>query len=193
MSSQPKAFVLCVSGPSGSGKTSLCDKLANELQYARRSISVTTRPQRSREISGQDYIFVSRSQFEEMKKRNDFLETAEVFGNCYGTPRQPVEESLKAGDIIVMDIDTVGAMNVKKSLGERCVTVFVKPPSMEELKRRLEERKQNDSKDLQKRLQEAEREIREADSYEYVIVNQDFDQAYAELLKIVEARRAEST
>lgn len=193
MKSPPRAFVLCVSGPSGSGKTSLCDRLAQELPYARRSISVTTRPQRSREVSGRDYIFVSRQQFEQMQKEGKFLETARVFENLYGTPKAPVEEALASGEIIVMDIDTVGARNVKKQLGERCLTVFVMPPSLEELKRRLEERKQNDSHDLQKRLDEAEREMAQADEYEFVIENRNFEEAYQELLRIVEAHRAEST
>lgn len=187
-----KAFVLCVSGPSGSGKTSLCDKLADELDFVERSISVTTRPQRSKERSGKDYIFVSLEDFQRMKNEGAFLETAQVFGNWYGTPREPVERSLSEGKIIVMDIDTVGAMNVKNLLKERCITVFVFPPSMDELRRRLEERKQNNFSDLELRLQEAQRECSESSKYEYCITNRDFDEAYAELKQIVTEQGTES-
>lgn len=186
-----KAFVLCVSGPSGSGKTSLCDRLADELDFAYRSVSVTTRKQRSREISGQDYVFVTPEDFQRMKKKNHFVETAEVFGNWYGTPREPLENALGRGGIIVMDIDTVGAMNVKAAFSDRCLTVFVEPPSMEELKKRLEQRKQNDFKDLEKRLEEAKRELLEVDRYDFSIINRDFDQAYEELKSFVLKQRLE--
>lgn len=175
-------FVLCVSGPSGSGKTSLCDKLAREQDFARRSISVTTRPQRPGEQSGKDYIFVSRSDFDDLLKKNELLEYAEVFGNLYGTPRQPVDEAIAQGQMIVMDIDTVGAKNVKKALGDRCLRVFIMPPSLDELKRRLLGRKQNSESDLARRLEEAEREMAQAAEYEQVIENHSFDEAYSELL-----------
>ncbi len=184
-----RGFVLCVSGPSGSGKTSLCDRLADRLTYARRSISITTRPQRPNEISGKDYVFVSQGEFKRLQSENAFLETAEVFGNFYGTPKQPVEAALKAHEIIVMDIDTVGARNVKKIFGRDCVTVFVHPPSMEELERRLKQRRQNTPEDLARRLKEAAREISEAGEYQYQITNLDFDQAYLELCEIVEKER----
>jgi guanylate kinase len=189
--SLPKSFVLCVSGPSGSGKTSLCDRLAEELDFAYRSISVTTRKQRSREVSGRDYVFVTPEEFLRMKNENHFVETAEVFGNWYGTPRKPLEQALERGGIIVMDIDTVGAMNVKAAFLNRCMTVFIEPPSLEELKKRLEQRKQNDSNDLEKRLEEAKRELLEVNRYDFAIINRDFDQAYAELKSFVLRQRLE--
>lgn len=185
-----RGFVLCVSGPSGSGKTSLCDRLADEFEFAVRSISYTTRPQRPAEKSGDDYRFVSADEFEALKERGAFLETARVFDNWYGTPLEPVEQALKQGHVIVMDIDTVGASNVKNRLGGQCVTVFIHPPSKEELLRRLKQRKQNKPQEIERRLQEAEREIEEARHYQYSIVNGDFESAYQELLEVVQKERS---
>jgi guanylate kinase len=181
-----KGFVLCVAGPSGSGKTSLCDKLARELPQACRSISMTTRPQRPAEKSGDDYHFVSREEFLRMKEADLFLETAEVFGNWYGTPLRPVEDALREGKIMVMDLDTVGTEAVLSRLGKRCVRVFIMPPSLKELERRLRERRQNDPSDLERRLAEAKREMLEGMKYENIIENRDFDQAYRQLCDLVE-------
>jgi len=181
-----------VSGPSGSGKTSLCDRLAEEHAFVRRSISVTTRTQRPGENSGKDYIFVSPDEFKRMRAGHEFLETAEVFGNLYGTPRRPVEEALKAHEVIVMDIDTIGANAIKKEFQKNCVTVFVHPPSMEELERRLKGRKQNTPEDLARRLKEAAREISESANYDYQLTNHEFHQAYEELKQIVFGERSKS-
>lgn len=188
--SHVRGFVLCVAGPSGSGKTSLCDKLARELSYARRSVSMTTRPQRPAEKSGDDYHFVSREDFLERREKGLFLETAEVFGNFYGTPLEPVEKALRDGHVMVMDIDTVGADAVRQKLAERCLRVFIMPPSLKELERRLRERRQNAPEDLERRLAEAKREMLEGANYENIIENRDFDEAYRQLLAIVESHRA---
>ncbi len=187
-----RGFILCVSGPSGSGKTSLCDRLAVDHSFVRRSISVTTRTQRPGETSGKDYIFVSRDEFLQMRTRGEFLETAEVFGNLYGTPRRPVEDTLKEHEVIVMDIDTLGANAIKKEFQIKCVTVFVHPPSMDELERRLQGRKQNTPEDLARRLKEAAREISESAVYDYQLTNQEFHQAYEELKRIVFGERLKS-
>jgi guanylate kinase len=184
-----RGFVLCVSGPSGSGKTSLCDRLTEMKDYARRSISVTTRPRRPGEISGRDYIFVSHEEFRERLEAGDFLESAEVFGNWYATPLKPVEEALQRHQIIVMDIDTVGARHVKERFAQNCVSVFILPPSMEELEKRLRERKQNTPEDLARRLQEAAREISESADYDYRITNLHYDRALQELSDLVELER----
>jgi guanylate kinase len=184
-----KGFVLAVSAPSGTGKTLLCDRLRDEFSFVTRSISLTTRPKRDGEVSGRDYEFVSREDFLARQSRGEMLETAEVFGNLYGTPRKPVEDSLKNGKIIVMDIDTEGATNVKRLLSEDCVTVFILPPSLEELERRLKQRGKDSPEVLKKRLSEAGREISEAQNYEYVLANIDVEVAYRELLSIVLAER----
>ena len=187
-----RGFILCVSGPSGSGKTSLCDRLAAEHRFASRSISVTTRPQRPGERSGLDYIFVSPEEFEAMKSSNGLLEWAEVFGNWYGTPRRPVEEALSANKVMVMDIDTIGARNIKKQFASQCVTVFVLPPSLDELEKRLRARKQNTPEDLARRLKEAEREMAEAPEYDFQIRNDDLERAYNQLKEIVVKARESS-
>lgn len=179
-----KGFVLCVVGPSGVGKTSLCDRLAKDLAFADRSISVTTRPQRLGEVSGSDYIFVNRAEFQKYQENDELLEWAEVFGNFYGTPVGPVRESLSGGRVIIMDIDTVGAHYVSKRLSPDVLRVFILPPSMEELKKRLRDRKQNNAEDLERRLKEAKREIEESEAYEHRIVNDDLERAYQRLKEL---------
>lgn len=183
-----KGFALCVVGPSGSGKTSLCDKLAAETKGVIRSISMTTRPQRPGERSGEDYIFVSEAKFEDLKDSGELLEYAEVFGAQYGTPAQPVHEAIHSGKVIVMDIDTVGAHYLSQRLKEDCLRVFIFPPSMDELRRRLLERKQNSEEDLARRLAEAAREMQEGRTYEHQIINDDFDRAYHQLQNLVQSR-----
>jgi len=126
---------------------------------------------------------VNREQFDSLLARGELLESAEVFGNMYGTPRKPVEEAISQNKMIVMDIDTIGAQNVKNALGDRCFRIFIMPPSMDELKRRLLMRKQNSPEDLERRLKEAEREISQSGEYELIIENHSFDEAYGELLK----------
>jgi guanylate kinase len=164
----------------------LCDKLAAEHPRVRRSISVTTRPQRKGEVSGQDYIFVSREDFQQKKAAGHFLETAEVFGNWYGTPIEPVKLALDEGFAIVMDIDTVGALRIEELMPADTVMVFVLPPSIEELERRLVARGKNTADELERRLKEARREIAESSRYQYRFENREFDRAYATLVEIVE-------
>lgn len=188
-----KGFVLAVSAPSGTGKTLLCDRLRDEYSFVRRSISLTTRPKRDGEISGKDYEFVDRDEFLARKNRGEMLETAEVFGNFYGTPRKPVEDAVQSGYVIVMDIDTVGAENIKRQLTKDAVSIFILPPSIEELERRLRARGKDSPEVLKKRLSEAHREISEAKNYDYVIANVDFEVAYRELLSVVLAERARTS
>lgn len=185
-----RGFVLAVSAPSGTGKTILCDRLRDELSFVTRSISLTTRTKRDGEVSGKDYEFVSRDEFLARKAKGEMLETAEVFGNLYGTPRKPVEQAVIDGKIIVMDIDTVGAFAVKDVLKKDCVTVFILPPSMEELERRLKVRGKDAPEELKKRLAEANREVAEAPKYDYVFANIVIEEAYAQLKGIVLAERA---
>lgn len=183
-------YILAVSAPSGTGKTSLCDKLAEELPYVRRSISVTTRKARDGEVSGKDYTFVSLEEFNKLKEAGEFIETAEVFGNWYGTLKSPVQEAIKNGKVMVMDIDTVGALEVKQQFGSDCVSLFIVPPSLDELQSRLKGRGKDSEGDLQKRLKEASRELSESHKYEYVIANKMFDDAYIRLKSIVIAERS---
>lgn len=188
-----RGFVLAVSAPSGTGKTVLCDRLAEELSFVVRSVSVTTRPKREGEVPNRDYSFVSPEEFQKLRRGGHLLELAEVFGNWYGTPRKVVEEAMEAGKVIVMDIDTVGAMEVKKILKEDCVTLFILPPSLEELERRLKTRGKDSVEVLQKRLKEASKEMGEAHRYEYIIGNETLEEAFLLLKAIVVAERAKRT
>lgn len=184
-----RGFVLAVSAPSGTGKTLLCDRLRDDFPFVTRSISMTTRPMREGEVSGKDYEFVSKDEFIARKAKGEMLETAEVFGNFYGTPKKPVEQSIKNATVIVMDIDTLGAENIKKAMGSDCVSVFILPPSIEELERRLKLRGKDTPEVLKKRLSEAGREISEAKKYDYVFANVDVEEAYRQLVSIVFAER----
>ncbi len=185
-----RGFVLAVSAPSGTGKTSLCDKLRDEMDGIVRSVSVTTRPKRDGEVSGKDYFFVSLDEFKIKEAAGDFLETAEVFGHRYGTPRKPVEEAIVAGRVIVMDIDTVGAFRVRELLKKDAVLLFILPPSLEELEKRLLGRGKNTTEELKTRLAEAKREIGESKDYDYVLSNTDFEEAFQGLMGIVKTERS---
>jgi guanylate kinase len=184
-----RGFILAVSAPSGTGKTSLCDKLAQEDRDVMRSVSVTTRKQRDGEVSGRDYTFVSVEEFKRLEEKNQLLETAQVFGNWYGTPKTPVLEALSKGQVIVMDIDTVGALKIAKLYPQDTVLVYVYPPSLEDLEKRLIARGKNSPEDLAMRLKEAASEIKESRKYHYGIRNLDFDKAYSELKAVVAAER----
>lgn len=186
-----RGFVLAVSAPSGTGKTSLCDKLAADFpDFCKRSVSLTTRPQRAGEVSGRDYTFVSAEEFKARERRGELLETAEVFGNYYGTPKAPVEEAIAKGHVIIMDIDTVGALRIHQLMPSDTVLVFVLPPSLDELEKRLRARGKNTPEELKRRLSEASREIKESVAYQYFVENDDFEHAYEQLKTIVWAERA---
>lgn len=187
-----RGFVLAVSAPSGTGKTSLCDKLALEIPGVVRSISITTRPQRDGEVSGRDYTFVSVEEFKKREAAGELLETAEVFGNWYGTPRTPVLEAIRRGEVIVMDIDTVGALAIHQKMPEDTALVYVFPPSFEELEKRLRARGKNKPEELARRFQEASREIRESKAYHYFIPNVSFDRAYEDLKAVLQVEKLKS-
>lgn len=186
---QTKGFVLAVSAPSGTGKTSLCDKLAQDFDFVVRSVSVTTRPKRQGEISGRDYTFVGLDEFRKKERSGELLETAEVFGNWYGTPKAPVLDSISKGKVIVMDIDTKGALGIHRMMPQDTVLVFVLPPSFSELEKRLRARGKNEPQELERRFQEASREIKESVGYHYYVANVSFDRAYDDLKAIVAAER----
>lgn len=182
-----QGFALVVSAPSGGGKTSLCDRLAQELELAERSISATTRPQRKGEADEKDYQFLTKEEFHELEEQGGFLETAEVYGNRYGTPRKAVQEAIREKKVVVMDVDVKGALNIKHELHGDAVLVYVLPPSVEELERRLQKRAQNSQEDLKLRLRTALSEVRESHKYDYIVGNEDLDEAYSILRAIVQA------
>lgn len=179
-----------VTAPSGAGKTSLVDALMASLPGIVRSVSHTTRAPRPGEVDGRDYHFVDAAQFRAMVAVDAFLEYAEVFGNAYGTAWQGVEQALAAERDMVLVIDWQGAANVRRRLPE-AVSIFIAPPSLDELRRRLEGRGQDDAAVIESRLAEAGEDMRHVEEFDYLVVNDQFDQAVTDLVHIVSARRLE--
>jgi guanylate kinase len=153
------------------------------------SVSVTTRPRRSSEIDGEHYRFISRRQFEIMRDGGELLEWAEVHGNYYGTPREPVERALEEGRDILFDIDWQGTQQLYQRMRSDVVSVFVLPPTAEELKARLERRAEDSDEVIARRLRNAAEEIPHWDEYDYVLVNRDLDKSFARLRSILTAER----
>ena len=177
-----RGVLFVFSGPSGVGKGTLKAKLfeefADQIAY---SVSATTRGPREGEVDGRDYFFISRQEFERRVKNNEFLEHAEFAGNCYGTPRAYVEKLLDSGMNVVLEIDVQGALQVMKSMPE-CVSVFILPPSFEELEHRLRGRGTETEEKVRERLETAKRELPYAPQYDYQIVNGgDIEAAYQSL------------
>ena len=188
-----RGLMLILSSPSGAGKTTLTRMLlqTKELDLTL-SISVTTRARRSSEVDGLHYTFIGKKQFDALREGGDLLEWAEVHGNCYGTPREPVEQVLQQGRDVLFDIDYQGTRQVKEKSGGDAVTIFVLPPSMRELRSRLERRAEDRPDVIDKRLSEARNEIRRWTDYDYVLVNDDLQSTFNGLRAILAAehRRA---
>ncbi|RBW51103.1 guanylate kinase [Marinobacter sp. F3R11] len=177
-----------ISAPSGAGKTSLVAEMVRADQKLGVSVSHTTRPMREGEKDGINYHFVSRSEFEAMISRGEFLEHADVFGNYYGTSMVWVRETLARGHDVILEIDWQGAAQVRKLIPE-CVSIFIVPPSYEILRDRLVGRGTDASDVVARRLSEAREECRHAEEFDYLVVNDDFREALADLLAIVRSQR----
>jgi len=184
-----RGLLLLVSSPAGAGKTSLSRRLVADYADLILSISATTRPPRPGEEEGREYFFKTRAQFEAMVEAGELLEWAEVNGNCYGTPKAPVMAAMEAGKDVLFDIDWQGARQVAEKAADDSVRVFVLPPSWSDLSRRLFARAQDSVEIIQQRLDLGKREIDHWSEYDYVIVNKDFDRAYADLIHIYRAER----
>lgn len=184
-----RGFMLVLSAPSGAGKSTLVRRLVDEDGAVMFSVSVTTRAPRPGEEAGRDLYFVDRGRFREMVDRGELLEHATVFGNSYGTPRAPVETALGQGRDVVSDIDCLGAAQLRRSLGDDVVLVFVLPPSAAELKRRLAARGTGTAKDVERRMRDAVGELASWEAFDYVIVNHDVDDSLAALKSILAAER----
>lgn len=183
-----QGHLFIISAPSGAGKTTLARGLNEALPETAFSISHTTRPQRRNETHGVDYYFVSEEEFREMVDRGDFLEYARVYGNWYGTSKAAVHELMSRGKIVLLDIDWQGARDVRLRMpGSR--SIFILPPSLAELEKRLRERDQDSEEVIQERMEQARDEMQHADEYEFVVVNDDFDRALQELCAIVSGER----
>lgn len=181
-----------ISAPSGAGKTSLVSEMLRQDSRLGVSVSHTTRPMREGEQDGVNYHFVRRDEFEAMIGRGDFLEHADVFGNYYGTSQVWVRETLAKGQDVILEIDWQGAEQVRRLLPE-CLSIFIVPPSAEVLRQRLVGRGTDAPDVVERRLSEAEEECRHAVEFDYLVVNDDFDVALADLLAIVRSRRLTMT
>jgi len=181
-----EGLILIISAPSGAGKTTLCNHLLQRFPAIRESISYTTRSPRPGEVDGKDYFFVPRERFLAMVEEDAFAEWAEVHGNLYGTALTTLEHARRNGIDLVLDIDCQGAMKLKENF-EGGVYVFVLPPSMDELRRRLESRSSDSQEVIDRRIKRASEEIREARWYDYIIINDLFEKAFEELSSIVTA------
>ena len=184
-----RGFILILSSPSGAGKTTLTRMLLQAELDLTLSVSVTTRARRSSEVDGIHYKFITKKQFLALRDSDELLEWAEVHGNYYGTPRAVVEQVLAEGRDFLFDIDWQGTQQVKAKAGMDAVTVFILPPSMRELQARLERRAEDPPETIARRLANARNEIRRWTLYDYVLVNDDIQVTYDDLLAIIEAER----
>ena len=188
--SSRRGLLIILSSPSGAGKSTLARRLRAWDPSIDFSISATTRKPREGEVDGKDYHFLSESDFKTLVAGQHMLEHAHVFGNFYGSPRAPVEKAINAGRDVLFDIDWQGAQQIMKSgLGDHVLSIFLLPPSIEELKRRLQERAQDDAATISRRMQKSWDEISHWNGYDYVLVNDDLDRTEAQLKTIVLAER----
>ncbi|MBQ6131664.1 MAG: guanylate kinase [Selenomonadaceae bacterium] len=183
-----RGLLIVVSGASGTGKGTVCKKLLTDLPKIAYSISATTRNPRPGEIDGKEYYFLSVDEFKSWISEEKFLEYAEVYGNFYGTPLNKIEERLSRGEDILLEIDVQGALNVKKKCPEG-VYIFLLPPSLEELKNRIEGRGTENPESLACRLKNAVAEIKIGLEYDYVVVNDDINAAAEQIKAILTAER----
>jgi len=181
-------LVIIVSAPSGSGKTTIIKHLLEKMPGVKRSISYTTRPPREGEKQQEDYIFLSREEFEKKIEKGELLEWEENFGHYYGTSKAQLDEAIENKEDLILSIDVKGARKVREKIPES-ISIFVMPPSVEELRSRLEGRNTDQETDVSQRLKESEREIASSDEYDYVIVNVEIDKAVEELYSIIEKER----
>lgn len=179
-----------IAAASGSGKTSLVKVLTETLSNIQVSISHTTRPPRQHEQNGEHYFFISKQQFLNMIGSNEFLEHAEVFGHYYGTSKSWVEKTLREGIDVILEIDWQGAAQIRKQF-PHSTSIFILPPSMQELRDRLFNRQQDSLDIIDQRLAAANKEISHCNEFDYLVVNEDFDHALADLKAIIEAKRLE--
>ncbi len=184
-----RGTLFVVSAPSGAGKTSLCQELVRLLPDIRYSVSCTTRKPRPAEVAARDYHFVDETTFRGMIKDNAFLEWAEVYGNLYGTPRAPIKEWIGQGLDVLLDIDTQGALQIRRHEPE-AVSVYILPPSLDVLRRRLEQRQGDTPDEIARRLKKAKDEVKHYHDYQHVIINDDFKFSVRQLEAIVLSERS---
>lgn len=184
-----RGLMLVLSSPSGAGKSTIARNLLDDDHTLEISVSVTTRQKRPSEIAGKHYHFITVPQFERMRDAGDLLEWAEVHGNYYGTPREPVEQAMAEGRDMLFDIDWQGALQLQEKMKADVVSIFVLPPSMTELQSRLHRRAEDTEEVIRTRLLNSRAEIEHWREYDYVIVNDDLDEAFGYVSCIVKAER----
>ena len=184
-----RGLMFVLSSPSGAGKSTIAQLLLNEDDNLDLSVSVTTREKRSSEVDGVHYHFRTREQFEKMVEHDELLEWAEVHGNYYGTPRQFVEKKLKAGTDVLFDIDVQGTYQVNEKMPEDVATIFILPPSIAEMKSRLKRRAEDSDEVILRRMKTAVSELEAWPNYEYLVVNDELEDAFAKVKSILTAER----
>ncbi len=186
---QRRGLMFILSSPSGAGKTTISRMLLQRDPEIKLSVSATTRPMREGEVDGKDYHFVSQEQFDQMVENSEFLEWATVFGNSYGTPKAQVKAGLREGQDYLFDIDWQGTQQLYQKMEVDVVRVFILPPSLEELQRRLNGRGTDSPEVIAARMERARAEISHWDGYDYVVVNDDVESCYAQVCEILHAER----
>jgi len=184
-----RGLMFVLSSPSGAGKTTLTRLLVQKEDNIDLSISVTTRKRRPSEVDGVHYHFLSREEFEKMRDAGELLEWAEVHGNYYGTPAKPVEKALAKGKDVLFDIDYQGTRQLYKKASSDVVSIFILPPSIAEMKKRIRRRATEDEMTIKKRLETAKHELKRWGEYDYVVINDDLDAAFADIHSILQAER----
>ncbi len=188
-----RGLMFILSSPSGAGKTTIARKLLSEDDEIAASVSVTTRPIRTGEVDGQDYFFVDQAEFDRMVEENAFYEWATVFGNCYGTPKAQIRDRLKTGGDVLFDIDWQGTQQLHQKAQADVVRVFILPPSLAELNRRLTGRGTDATEVISARMARAQAEISHWDGYDYVVINDDVDVCFEKVREILAAERMKRT
>ena len=185
-------FLLVLSGPSGVGKGTVCEALMKHRKDIKYSISATTRKKRPLEKNGENYYFMSQEEFKESLENKEFLEYAQVHGNYYGTPKRFVTESVDSGDIVILEIDVQGALQVKENCPE-AVYIFLLPPDLQELRNRIEKRSTEDEDTINLRMNNAQTELTFIDKYDYAVINDDVDKTVGKIESIIEAEKLKVT
>lgn len=184
-----RGLMLVLSSPSGAGKSTIAKELLAQEPDITMSVSATTRPMRLGEVEGENYIFIDQEKFDAMVKGGEFLEHATVFENSYGTPKGPVEDVINKGRDVLFDVDWQGTQQLARNSGKDLVSVFILPPSVEELERRLHSRAQDSDEVVRKRMAKATSEMSHWAEYDYIIVNEDVEESVARLKAVLAAER----
>ena len=184
-----EGVLLVISSPSGTGKTTICKKLLEYDKNIHLSVSVTTRKKRKNEVEGIDYYFRSKKDFLNLKSQNSFIENALVFENYYGTLKSEVLEQLENGIDVLIDIDWQGTRQITQAMKGNLIKIFLLPPSIDELKKRLSKRNSDSIKEINFRMSKALKEIKHFDEYDYVLINDNLENTFQKIVKIIEAER----